>query len=215
MILTEELFASLALEIKGNLAVTYQGQDIDFTPPWRRLDLRESLTAVGGIPKEVIHDREALLRLAREEGIVLRPGEGYGRVLTKLFDLRVEANLVQPTFVVGYPTETSPLSRCNDENPDVVDRFELFMAGREMANAFSELNDPDDQRGRFEKQMAAHQAGDEEVPHAVDEDFLQALEYGMPPAAGEGIGIDRLVMLFTDSPSIRDVILFPQLRPEK
>ncbi len=215
MVLTEELFASLALAVAGNLAVTYQGQDIDFTPPWRRLDLRESLTAVGGIPQEVVRDREALLRLAREEGIALRPGEGYGRALTKLFDLRVEANLVQPTFVVGYPTETSPLSRCNDENPDVVDRFELFMAGREMANAFSELNDPDDQRARFEKQMAAHQAGDEEVPHAVDEDFLQALEYGMPPAAGEGIGIDRLVMLFTDSPSIRDVILFPQLRPEK
>jgi lysyl-tRNA synthetase class 2 len=215
MVLTEEMFAHLAREVKGGAALTYQGQTIDLTPPWRRLDLRESLTVVGGIPAEVVHDREALVALARQEGVQLRAGEGYGRALTKLFDLRVEAQLVQPTFIVGYPTETSPLSRCNDLNPDVVDRFELFMAGREMANAFSELNDADDQRRRFEKQLEAHQAGDEEEPHAVDEDFVQALEYGLPPTAGEGIGIDRLIMLLTDSPSIRDVILFPQLRPEK
>jgi lysyl-tRNA synthetase class 2 len=214
MNLTEELFVSLALALNGSLLLEYQSQRLDFTPPWRRLDLRESLTLVGGIPRQVVHDRDALLTLAQKEGVALRPGEGYGRALTKLFDLKVETHLLQPTFVVGYPTETSPLSRSNDQNPEVVDRFELFIAGREMANAFSELNDPDDQRQRFEKQAAAKQAGDEEA-HAVDEDFLTALEYGMPPAAGEGIGIDRLVMLFTDSPSIRDVILFPQLRPEK
>ena len=176
---------------------------------------QESLTEIGGIPREVVADRDQLLELAIKDGVKLRPGEGYGRALTKLFDLRVEAGLIQPTFVVGYPTETSPLSRRNPDNPEVVDRFELFMAGREMANAFSELNDPDDQRQRFEAQMAAHAAGDEEMPHAVDEDYLYALEHGMPPAAGEGIGIDRLVMLLTDSPSIRDVILFPLLRPEK
>jgi lysyl-tRNA synthetase class 2 len=215
MTLTEELICHVAQELLGALQVTYQGAVIDLTPPWRRLDLRASLTEVGGIPKDVVHDRQALIALAKEEGIALRPGEGYGRALTKLFDLRVEGELIQPTFVVGYPTETSPLSRKNDADPEVVDRFELFIAGREMANAFSELNDPDDQRARFQAQMAAHAAGDEEAPHAMDEDFLTALEYGMPPTAGEGIGIDRLVMLLTDSPSIRDVILFPQLRPER
>ncbi len=215
MDLTEELFCTLAQEILGTLKFTYQDQEIDFTRSWRRLDLRASLTEIGGIPAEVVADRDKLLEVARKEGVQLRAGEGYGRALTKLFDLNVEARLLQPTFVLGYPTETSPLSRSNDDNPEVVDRFELFIAGREMANAFSELNDPDDQRRRFEKQMAAHAAGDEEMPHAVDEDFLLALEHGMPPAAGEGIGIDRLVMLLTDSPSIRDVILFPLLRPER
>ena len=215
MILTEELLCFLSQEILGTLKFSYQGQQIDFTRPWRRLDLRESLTEIGGIPQEVVADRQALEQLARQEGVQLRAGEGYGRALTKLFDLHVEARLVQPTFVLGYPTETSPLSRKNDANPEVVDRFELFIAGREMANAFSELNDPDDQRQRFEHQLAAHTAGDEEMPHAIDEDFLLALEHGMPPAAGEGIGIDRLVMLLTDSPSIRDVIFFPLLRPEK
>jgi len=192
MTLTEELVCFVGRELLGTLQLVYQGMEIDLTPPWRRLDLREALIRV-----------------------TLRPGEGYGRALTKLFDLKVEAQLIQPTFVVNYPLETSPLSRKNDDNPEVVDRFELFIAGREMANAFSELNDPVDQRARFEAQLAAHAAGDEEAPHALDEDFLTALEYGMPPAAGEGIGLDRLVMLFTDSPSIRDVILFPQMRPER
>ncbi len=215
MVLTEELFCFLAQETLGTLKFSYQEQEIDFTQPWRRLDLRESLTEIGGIPREVVADRQALVKLALREGVQLRSGEGYGRALTKLFDLHVEARLIQPTFVLGYPTETSPLSRKNDDNPEVVDRFELFIAGREMANAFSELNDPDDQRQRFEQQLAAHAAGDDEMPDAVDEDFLLALEHGMPPAAGEGIGIDRLVMLLTDSPSIRDVILFPLLRPER
>ena len=215
MVLTEELICSVAREVLGSLRVTYQGDEIDLTPPWARLDLREALTSIGGIPAAVVRDREALVRLAREEGVVLRPGEGYGRALTKLFDLRVEAKLQPPTFVLGYPLETSPLSRKSDADPEVVDRFELFIAGREMANAFSELNDPVDQQGRFEQQLAAHAAGDEEMPHALDEDYVQALEYGLPPAAGEGLGIDRLVMLLTDSPSIRDVILFPLLRPER
>ncbi|MEW6387911.1 MAG: lysine--tRNA ligase [Thermodesulfobacteriota bacterium] len=214
MVLTEELFCFISQNLLGGLRLTYQGQEIDLTPPWRRLDLRASLTELGGIPAEVVQDRQALLDLARQEGVELRPGEGYGRALTKLFDLLVEAKLQQPTFIIGYPTETSPLSRRNDDNPEVVDRFELFIAGREMANAFSELNDPDDQRQRFEGQMQAREAGDQEA-QMLDEDFLTALEHGMPPTAGEGIGIDRLVMLFTDSPSIRDVILFPQLRPER
>jgi len=215
MDLTEELIASVAREVLGSTRVSYQGVEIDLTPPWTRLDLRESLTRIGGIPAAVVADREALVALAKEEGVTLRSGEGYGRALTKLFDLKVEARLQQPTFILGYPRETSPLSRTSDTDPEVVDRFELFVAGRELANAFSELNDPLDQRRRFEAQLAAHAAGDEEMPHALDEDFVTALEQGMPPTAGEGIGIDRLVMLLTDSPSIRDVILFPLLRPEK
>jgi lysyl-tRNA synthetase, class II len=215
MVLTEELICHVAREVLGTLKFTCQGSEIDLTPPWRRLDLRESLTAIGGIPPEVVRDRSALVDLARQEGVTLRPGEGYGRALTKLFDLKVEGQLQQPTFILGYPRETSPLSRCSDADPEVVDRFELFINGREMANAFSELNDPVDQRQRFEQQLAAHAAGDEEMPHALDEDFVTALEQGMPPTAGEGIGIDRLVMLLTDSPSIRDVILFPLLRPER
>jgi lysyl-tRNA synthetase class 2 len=215
MVLTEELICYVAQNLTGSLRLNYQGDEVDLTRPWRRLDLRESLTQVGGIPADVVQDREALVARAQAEGVVLRPGEGYGRALTKLFDLTVEPKLIQPTFVLGYPLETSPLSRQSEADPEVVDRFELFIAGRELANAFSELNDPIDQRQRFEQQVAARQAGDEEVPPAVDEDFVQALEQGMPPAAGEGIGIDRLVMLLTDSPSIRDVILFPQLRPER
>ncbi len=215
MELTEELICFVAQQLLGTISLTYQGEAIELSRPWRRLDLRESLTQLGGIPPEVVRSHEALMKLALTEGVALRPGEGYGRALTKLFDLLVEPKLVQPTFILGYPLETSPLSRQSDSDPEVVDRFELFIAGREMANAFSELNDPVDQRERFEKQVAARLAGDEEAPHAVDEDFVQALEHGMPPTAGEGIGIDRLVMLLTDSPSIRDVILFPLLRPEK
>jgi lysyl-tRNA synthetase class 2 len=215
MALTEELISWVARELLGSPRLIYQGAELDLTPPWRRLDLREALTEIGGLPAAVVRDREALVKLAREEGVALRPGEGYGRALTKLFDLRVEANLQQPTFVLGYPRETSPLSRQSDTDPEVVDRFELFIAGREIANGFSELNDPVDQRQRFEQQMLAHEAGDEEMPHALDEDYVLALEHGLPPTAGEGIGIDRLVMLLTDSPSIRDVILFPLLRPER
>jgi lysyl-tRNA synthetase class 2 len=215
MALTEELISSLALEVLGSPSLAGPGEVIDLTPPWRRLDLRESLTIIGGLPADVVRDREALVKLAREEGVALRPGEGYGRALTKLFDLRVEAKLQQPTFITGYPLETSPLSRQSEADPEVVDRFELFIAGREIANGFSELNDPEDQRQRFEKQLQAHEAGDEEAPHALDEDYVLALEHGLPPTAGEGIGIDRLVMLLTDSPSIRDVILFPLLRPER
>ncbi len=168
-------------------------------------------TEIGGIPQEMVADRQALVELALRQGVQLRSGEGYGRALTKLFDLHVEAYLVQPTFILGYPTETSPLSRKNDDNPEVVDRFELFIAGREMANAFSELNDPDDQRARFAQHVADGEAGDEEA-HVMDEDFLEAMEHGMPPTGGMGMGIDRVVMILTGAPSIREVILFPALR---
>jgi lysyl-tRNA synthetase class 2 len=138
---------------------------------------------------------------------------GWGRLLMELFEARVEDTLIQPTFVTGYPVEVSPLSRRNDEDPEVADRFEMFIAGREIANGFSELNDPEDQAERFQAQVAARDSGDAEAMH-YDHDYIRALEYGMPPAAGEGVGIDRLVMLLTDSPSIRDVLLFPYLRPE-
>jgi lysyl-tRNA synthetase class 2 len=213
ILLTEEMFAFISHKIHGAGRVSYQGQEIDFTPPWRRLEMAQSLTVVGGIPAEVVQDPRALVAMAREQGVTLRPGEGYGRALAKLFDLHVEPKLLQPTFITGFPIEISPLSRRNQADPEIADRFELFIAGKEIANGFSELNDPEDQRQRFLKQVAAREAGNDEA-HFMDEDFVRALEYGMPPAAGEGIGIDRLVMLLTDSASIRDVILFPQLRPE-
>ena len=213
MMLTEEMFGQIATQITGGRQIDYQGHKIDLTPPWQRLEMQESLTRVGGIPAALVQDRQALVQLALEQGVTLRPGEGYGRAMAKLFDLHVEPKLIQPTFITGFPVEISPLSRRNQVNPELADRFELFIAGKEIANGFSELNDPDDQRQRFLKQVAAREAGNDEA-HFMDEDFVRALEYGMPPAAGEGIGIDRLVMLLTDSASIRDVILFPQLRPE-
>jgi lysyl-tRNA synthetase class 2 len=154
------------------------------------------------------------MALAKEHEIKLEEKAGPGKAKTELFELLVEEKLIDPTFVTSYPTEVSPLARCNEEDPEVTDRFELFITGREIANAFSELNDPIDQKKRLEKQIA-ERGEDEEIFPVLDEDFVRALEYGMPPAAGQGIGIDRLVMLLTDSPSIRDVILFPHLRPEK
>lgn len=164
--------------------------------------------------KELVADSEKIISFAKEKGIALESTAGPGKAKTELFELLVEEKLINPTFITEYPTEISPLARRNNENPEVTDRFELFITGRELANAFSELNDPIDQRQRLEKQIA-ERGDDDEISPELDKDFLRALEYGMPPAAGEGIGIDRLVMLLTDSPSIRDVILFPHLRPEK
>lgn len=212
MSLTEEMLSRLAQELVGSSRIVYQGQEIDLTPPWRRLEMLTALTEIGGIPAAEVRDKEALVARALAEGVTLRPGEGYGRAVAKLFDLHVEAKLIQPTFITGFPIEISPLSRRNDRHPEFADRFELFIAGRELANGFTELNDPEDQQERFLRQVAAREAGNEEA-HFMDHDFIQALEFGMPPAAGEGIGIDRLVMLLTDSPSIRDVILFPLLKP--
>ncbi len=215
MTLTEELFVDIARAVNGgSLQLEYQGQTIDLTPPWKRYALLDALSEIGHIPRESLEDFQKTVEVAARMGIQTEKFEGHGKLLTKIFDLAVEPELIQPTFITHYPVEVSPLSRRNEKDPALVDRFELFIAGREMANAFSELNDPRDQRQRFQAQLEAKDAGDEEA-HEMDDDYLRALEYGMPPAAGEGIGIDRVVMLFTDSPSIRDVILFPHLRPEK
>jgi len=213
MDLTEELIAGLALEVCGTTSLGYQGRPIDLAPPWRRYTMAEALTAVAGIDPAVLADPAATIALARGRGIVLAPGAGAGKAMTELFELLVEERLQDPTFITAYPTEVSPLARRNEDDPTVTDRFELFISGREIANAFSELNDPIDQHERFARQIA-ERGDDDEIHPELDTDFVRALEYGMPPAAGEGIGIDRLVMLLTDSPSIRDVILFPHLRPE-
>ncbi|MFP5212189.1 MAG: lysine--tRNA ligase [Acidobacteriota bacterium] len=213
--LTEELFSSIAQAVNGgNLKIEYQGEVIDISSPWRRCRMVDAIAEFGGIERSLLDDFAKTIEVAKSLGIEVDKFEGPGKVLTKIFEEVVEPKLIQPTFITHYPLEVSPLSRKNEADPLFTDRFELFIAGREMANGFSELNDPRDQRERFLDQIRARQAGDEEA-HYMDDDYVRALEYGMPPAAGEGIGIDRLVMLFTDSPSIRDVILFPHLRPEK
>jgi len=210
---TEELLCHVCQELLGTLDFTYQGEAISFQRPWQRLTVKEAILKYGDIDAKSLADRDLALAYAHKLGLELSDDVGYGRLITEIFEEVAETKLIQPTFITEYPTEVSPLSRKNDHDPDYVDRFEFFCAGREMANAFSELNDPRDQKERFLAQVAAKAKGDEEA-HYMDEDYIRALEYGLPPTAGEGIGIDRLVMLLTDSPSIRDVILFPQLRKE-
>jgi len=214
MALTEELFVTVAREILGSLKVPAGDQIIDLQPPWRRLSLIQAIQEYGGARSGQVATLDGLRAYAKEKGLRVEMGLPYGSLLVEVFEEVAESRLIQPTFVTGYPLEVSPLARKNDTNPTLVDRFELYIGGRELANAFSELNDPPDQRSRFEHQAEARKSGNE-LASAMDEDYLRALEYGMPPAAGEGIGIDRMVMLFTDSPSIRDVILFPLLRPER
>ena len=214
MVLTEELFSALALEFKGKLTFSYQGESVDLTPPWKRISFLESLVEIGKIEPRILNDPEEAIQLARSLGADLKPTDGPGKALTKIFEQLIEPQLRQPTFVTGYPLEVSPLAKRSKEDPNLTDRFELFINGREIANGFTELNDPLDQKERFLNQMKAKEAGDEEA-QAIDWDYILALEYGLPPTAGEGIGIDRLVMLFADAPSIREVILFPQLKPEK
>ena len=211
MVLTEEVFGYLLEQVVGGQVIEYQGKRIDFTPPWKRISLFDALRETGEIEENIFEGREPAAALARSLSIPVQERDGHGQILTKLFDHLVEPHLSNPTFVTGYPTEVSPLSRRNDQDPTLTDRFELFIGGREIANAFTELNDPVDQKARFESQVALRDAGDKEALF-MDEDYVTALEYGMPPTAGEGIGIDRVVMLLTDSPSIRDVILFPQMR---
>lgn len=212
--LTEEMISSLAQQLLGKTEIEYQGTIINLTPPWRRWSYHQAIVEVNGLNPAVVTDRAEALAAAKHLHVPVDPKWPLFNIINEIFEETVEANLEQPTFITDYPMEISPLARRKDTNPNLTDRFELYIAGREIANAFSELNDPLDQRERFESQAAQRAAGDEEA-HAVDEDFLRALEYGMPPTAGEGIGIDRLVMLFTNQASIRDVVLFPQLRPEK
>ena len=212
--LTEELFSRLAREVLGTTTIEYQGKSINLASPWRRWSYRQAILEVNKLNERVLTDRAAALAAAKQLGIEVEDKAAHVNILNEIFEETVEPQLIQPTFITDYPIEISPLARRKDSDPSLTDRFELYIAGREIANAFSELNDPLDQRQRFEAQDAQREAGDEEA-HYLDEDFLRALEHGMPPTAGEGIGIDRLVMLFTNQASIRDVILFPQLRPEK
>ncbi|THB81514.1 MAG: lysine--tRNA ligase [Desulfobacteraceae bacterium] len=211
MDLTEEMFLDIAQEVCGSATVTYQDEQIDFSKPWARIPMIESLTQIGGIDPDILDDSQALLKLAEDRNIQITKKERHGKIITKLFDALVEPKLIQPTFITGYPVEVSPLSRKNDQNPEITDRFELFIAGKEIANGFSEINDPQDQYERFLMQVSQREEGNTEA-HIMDNDYVKALEYGMPPTAGEGIGIDRLVMLLTDSASIREVILFPHMK---
>jgi lysyl-tRNA synthetase class 2 len=212
--LTEALIAGAAEAILGSRVIPCGDHEIDLAAPWRRADLGALVAEATGLGAHDLASIDALRAVAARHGVPLPPRPSAGKLLVALFEHLVEPELVQPTFVLRYPVEVSPLARRTAGAPGLVDRFELFIGAREIANAFSELNDPDDQRARFEEQLEDRVAGDEEA-HAMDEDYVQALEYGMPPTAGLGIGIDRLVMLLTNSASIRNVILFPQLRPER
>ena len=212
MDLTETLFQRIADKVIGSRKLTYQGTEIQLDGQWERITVEDAILKYSGFKdRSQIRNRLALLDYGKQKQLPMHPEDSVGGLMMVIFDEEVESKLIQPTFVTMYPLDVSPLSRKNEKDPFLVDRFELFVYGREMANAFSELNDPVDQRARFEAQMQDRRDGDEEACD-MDEDFVTALEHGMPPTAGQGIGIDRLVMLFTDSASIRDVILFPQMR---
>ncbi|MFZ9270303.1 MAG: lysine--tRNA ligase [Prochlorococcaceae cyanobacterium] len=214
MELTEQLIAHVCLQVCGTTEISYQGTTVDLTPPWRRVTMHEAVQQASGLDFAAFTSREQAAAAMEAKGLeVPALADSVGRLLVEAFEQTVEADLIQPTFVLDYPVENSPLARAHRSKPGLVERFELFIAGRETANAFSELIDPIDQRQRLEAQQARKAAGDDEA-QSVDEDFIHALEVGMPPTGGLGIGIDRLVMLLTDSPSIRDVIAFPLLRPE-
>ncbi len=214
MDLTELMLREIAEAVIGQTSIEYQGLQIDFGKPFDRVTLTDAVRATNPTLSESdCRNREVLCAAASTLKIPVKDSWGWGKLLLEIYEVTVESTLVNPTFITAYPAEVSPLSRRNDQDPELTDRFELIIAGREIANGFSELNDPEDQQSRFEAQVAEKDAGDEEAM-AFDADYIRALEYGMPPAAGEGIGIDRLVMLFTDSASIRDVLLFPYMRPE-
>ena len=215
MRLTEELMQHVINIVVGSTSVIYQGETLDFTSPFTTMTLKQSIIALNdGVEASDLDDLERARGVAGRLGVPINNAYGLGKVQTEIFEKTVESRLLQPTFITAYPAEVSPLARRNDSDSFVTDRFEFFAAGREIANGFSELNDPDDQAARFRAQAEAMAAGDDEAMH-YDADYIQALEHGMPPTAGEGIGIDRFVMLLTDSASIRDVLLFPQMRPKQ
>lgn len=214
MDLTEQLFHTVSFDVCGDTTVTYQEHTLNLAPPWRRVSYFDSIMEVNRLEDDVITNHGSAVDAAKRLGVATSPHASHLDILVNLFESTVEPTLIQPTFIPDFPIDISPLARRNESNPALTDRFELFIGGREIANGFSELNDPLDQRQRFETQVALRDAGDDEA-HYLDEDFIRALEYGMPPTAGEGIGIDRMVMLFTNQASIRDVILFPQLRPDR
>jgi lysyl-tRNA synthetase class 2 len=214
MDLTESLIRDTAREVLGTEVLQYQGLEVDLSRPFERITVEDSVRQHNpDLDGERLRDLDYLREVSRRLKLEVKGSDGAGKLLIGIFDATVESKLLQPTFITAYPTEVSPLSRCNDSDPFITDRFELFITGREMANGFSELNDPEEQAERFRDQVAAKDAGDDEAMF-FDDDYIRALEYGLPPTGGLGIGIDRLVMLYTDSPSIRDVLLFPLMRPE-
>lgn len=213
MDLTEKLFRGIAVDVCGSATIHYQGDDFDFSRAFNRISVFDSILEYNPSFKADDLNEANAKATAEKLGIEVKDNWGLGKIQIEIFEKTVEERLMQPTFITEYPTEVSPLARRNDDNPFITDRFELFIGGREIANGFSELNDAQDQAQRFKAQVAEKDAGDDEAMH-YDADYIRALEYGMPPTAGEGIGIDRLVMLFTDSPSIRDVLLFPHMRLE-
>lgn len=208
MDLTEDLISNLVKELYGTTTITFNGQEINFATPWKRITMEEALTQIGGFDLGMADDQGKLVGYAKQLGLEDAEKTSRGKIITYIFEELCEKKLIQPTFITRYPVEVSPLAKRNRENPDVTERFEMYISGMEIANGFNELNDPADQKARFLEQVK-----DREEGASVDEDYIMALEYGLPPTAGEGIGIDRLVMILTDSPSIREVILFPQLRP--
>lgn len=211
MAMVETMIPSIAQSVLRTSTVSFQGETIDLQPPWRRVTLRDAILERTGVDVQALRDRDALYQAVAPMGLEIQPTSPRGKIIDELLSAKVEPTLIQPTFIVDYPVELSPLAKKKPGNPDLVERFEAFVGGIEIANAFSELNDAIDQRARFLQQLDARAAGDEEA-HLLDEDFIETLEHGMPPTGGLGIGVDRLAMLFTDQKSIREVILFPQLR---
>jgi lysyl-tRNA synthetase class 2 len=214
MELTERLFSYVADKVIGKQKIVYQGQDIDLTAPWDRITMTEAVKKYAGVDFDLISTQAEAVEAARNKGIEISGNPTKGEILNLMFEEYVENNLIQPTFIMDYPVEISPLTKRKPDKPHLTERFELFIAGREMANAYSELNDPIDQKERFLDQVEKRKRGDEEA-NMMDEDYIVALEHGLPPTGGLGIGVDRLVMLLTDSYSIRDILLFPTMKPKE
>lgn len=214
MELTETLVSTVALDVLGTTKINYQGQEIDLTPPWNRMTMREAVLKSSGVDFDTINSDEEARSIAREKKLRVKDKMSKGEIMSLMFEELAEGQLIQPTFIMDYPVEISPLTKRKPDRPELTERFELFITGREMANAYSELNDPIDQKERFNQQVIKREAGDDEA-NMMDDDFVNALEYGMPPTGGLGIGIDRLIMLLTDSYSIRDILLFPTMKPKE